>query len=242
MYLLQELKSGLRVKPINREDWLVHALTFLPPAFLLLIVALQPMVPIAYLMKDLLAVAELSKDQCCSVYYGLVSNIGILVWCSGAAICLFTALLLTLGKSDKADIYLFSLAGILTGWLMLDDFFLVHEDVFPALGIPELVAFIVYAGLALSYFAICWRRILEHRFILLTLAVGLLGLSVLVDQLIHSESSARIFTEDSAKLLGICAWSGFHIDAALTTLRRHFCHDDTVNQPQQGLNAGRELL
>ena len=115
---------------------------------------------------------------------------------------------------------------------MLDDFFLVHEDVFPALGIPELVAFIVYAIPTLAYFASSRQRILSHRFILLALAVGFLGLSVLVDQLIHSDASMRIFVEDSAKLLGICAWSSFHIDAALTTLTRGILQNTPANQPQ----------
>lgn len=232
MESLQDIKIGLVVKPLRREDWLVYSLTFLPPLVLLLIVAIQPMVPIAYLMKDMLAVAELSKDQCCHVYYGLVSNVGILVWCACAAVCLFSALLLTVSKTEKADIIFLTFAGVLTGWLMLDDFFMVHEDVLPALGISELIAFIVYALLTLAYFASSWRLILKHRFILLVLAISLLGLSVVVDQLIHSEASMRIFIEDSAKLLGICAWSGFHIEAALTTLMSAGQKATAATQPQ----------
>ncbi len=214
------IDGSVLARPLTAQTWLVYSLTFLPPILLLIIALIQTVVPVAFLLKDPLTVAEYAGTECCSVYYGLVSNFGILIWCSAAAISLFAGLILFVNRSSKADIIFLVGAGLLTGWLMLDDFFMVHEDVLPALGVPQPLTYLVYASFAAAYFALSWRNILTHRIILLAISVALLGTSVLLDMILHSESAAHVFTEDATKLLGICAWCGFHVDAALTTLQR----------------------
>jgi hypothetical protein len=49
----------------------------------------------------------------------------------------------------------------------------------------------------------------------MALAMALLGTSVVIDVLVHSESTLHVFMEDGAKFLGILAWAGFHVNAAL---------------------------
>lgn len=203
----------LRWRMVPRDAW-IYALTFIPGLVLLAGIALQSRAPIVYLMKDPLTVVQLSKE-CCHVYYGLVSNLGIMVWTTAAAVCLFTALLLiTLGRRGAEPLFL-ATAGLFTGWLALDDLFMIHEDVLPLFGVPQPLTYAAYAGAAALYLLLSWRQILRFRPCLMGLAMALLGASVAIDVLVHSESTMHVFIEDGAKFLGILAWTAFHVTAAL---------------------------
>jgi hypothetical protein len=195
-------------------DVLIYGLTFVPGLLILALVWFQPWVPVPFLLKDPLAIAKLAKD-CCHVYYGLISNLGVLLWTATAALCLFGAILVFRIERLSAAVVFLAAAGILTGWLALDDLFMLHEDALPAFGIPEFVTYAVYAGIAALYFLFSWRQILAFRPALMALALALLGTSVLIDVLVHSPSALRVFVEDGAKFLGILAWTSFHLTAAL---------------------------
>jgi hypothetical protein len=200
-------------RPTAADVW-VYSLTFGPGLLLLAAVWLQTRVPVAVLMKDPLAVAHATKT-CCHFYYGLVSNLGIMVWTAGAAISLFAALLLFCAARPKAEMWFFAAAAAFTGWLTLDDLFMIHEDVLPQLGVPEAITYVLYAGAAAGYFLLSWRAILASRPALMASALVLLGTSVAIDVLVQSETAVRVFLEDGAKLLGILAWTSFHLTAAL---------------------------
>ena len=200
-------------RPTAADMW-VYSLTFGPGILLLAAVWFQTRVPVPVLMKDPLAVVQLTKT-CCHFYYGLVSNLGIMVWTAGAAVCLFASLLLFSTARPKAEVLFFVAAAGFTGLLALDDLFMLHEDVLPQLGIPEAITYALYAGAAAAYFFFSWRTILALRPMLMASALALLGTSVAIDVLVHSESAVRVFAEDGAKLLGILAWTSFHVTAAL---------------------------
>lgn len=207
----ESASSGWRM---SMADAWVYALTFLPAIALLAAVALQTRVPLAYLMKDPLTVVQLSK-HCCHVYYGLVSNLGVMLWTAAAAVCLFTSLLLlSLGRRGGETVFL-AAAGVFTGWLALDDFFMIHEDVLPLFGVPQLLTYVAYGSAAGLYLILSWRYILRFRPMLMALALGFLGTSVVIDVLVHSENAIHVFAEDGAKFLGILAWTSFHVTAAL---------------------------
>lgn len=227
---IQHVIASLKVPP-NRRDILTYSLTFIPPLILFVIIGTQSMVPIAYLVKDPLAVAELTGAECCHVYYGLVSNVGIIMWCAAAAISLFAALALMLTGGERSQIWFLAAAGVFTGWLMLDDFFMVHEDVFPAFGVPQPVTYLVYAGLAGLYFTCALKQMIRQRFVMIFLAFAFLGGSVVIDVILHSESTFHMLTEDGAKLLGIAAWCAFHIDAALSLLSQQPNSSSSARRP-----------
>ena len=212
--LIPILKS---VVPRRQDIW-IYLLTFIPCAALLFIAGFQSAVPIEYLTKDPLVVAKLTEGDCCAVYFGLFSNIGILLWCGTAAICLFSALL-TLSQNGcwKGASPLIA-AGLFTTWLMLDDMFLVHEKLLPELGVAEQVTYVFYACLAIMYFVAAWRTIIKHRASLLLISLFFLGTSVVIDSILHSESDLHVLVEDGAKILGIAAWAAFHVDMAFGSL------------------------
>lgn len=229
----QPLGASITSQPrmLTGDAW-IYALTFIPGLLVLAGVVLQTRTPIVYLMKDPLTVVQLSKD-CCHVYYGLVSNLGIMLWTTAAATCLFAALLLVnIGRRGAEPVFL-AAAGLFTGWLALDDFFMIHEDVLPLFGVPQPLTYAGYAGAAALYLLLSWRQILRFRPLLMAMAMALLGASVAIDVLVHSESTLHVFMEDGAKFLGILAWTAFHVTAALDLAA------DAVMQPRVVLTSAR---
>ena len=102
----------------------------------------------------------------------------------------------------------------MTAWLCLDDLFLLHEKVLPRLlQLPEWITMPAYGLIAA---ALAWRArrvIMGHNPGLLILALLLLGLSAVVDQLPKLSPSLILpghsLIEDGAKLAGILTWLAF---------------------------------
>lgn len=200
------------VRPRRADLW-VWVLTFGPGAIVLAAVWFQSSVSVSVLFKDPLAVAQM-MDDCCEFYYGLVSNLGVMIWTAGAGICLFTSVLLFSRARPRSEVLFFAAAAVFTGWLTLDDLFMLHEWVLPDYGVPQTVTFGSYAAVAVVYSLLSWRYILALRPVLMASALGLLGSSVVIDALVHTEGKTQVFFEDGTKLLGILAWTSFHVLAA----------------------------
>ena len=146
---------------------------------------------------------------------GLVSNIGILFWCTGASICLYSFFNIIYSRGKKInDRPLFLLVfGAITAILMLDDLFLFHESIAPRVfNIPENSVYVFY-GLIVLFSIIRFRRtILQTNWIILSLAFTFFALSIANDLfkgLFILPSST--FIEDSFKLLGIVSWVYYFI-------------------------------
>ena len=152
-----------------------------------------------------LAVVPLTQS-CCHFYYGFISNLGVMLWTAAAAVCLFASfasLLLFRTNRRSEDAEFLAAAGVFTGWLALDDLFMIHEDVLPWFGVPQIVTYGAYAAITALYFLYAWRQILAFRPVLMA----------------HSERAVRVFLEDGTKFLGILAWTSFHVAIALETMR-----------------------
>lgn len=137
------------------------------------------------------------------LHVGLLSTIGVLLWAAAAALALAAAV---------ADGRLRIVAAV-SALCAIDDAFLLHEEVWPQLtGLPEELALLPYAVLGvlllrrLSTLEATPRRTF-------TLAVGVLGLSVVLDLigsplglLSGTADDARNLTEELVKLGGITLW------------------------------------
>lgn len=188
--------------------WVAGA-TLAAPALLLAVVIGQPWTDPKWMFLDALAAAEMSGD-CCHVYYGFVSNLGIFLWVATSAIALFSALVFKVSGKPRDWVEFALLAGLLTGWLALDDAFLLHEIVFPIIGVPQTLVVIVYLGLAAGYLTRSWRVILAGEVWLLGAAILSLAASLGIDQVFHSIESFYVIVEDAAKFIGIVFWASFH--------------------------------
>lgn len=165
------------------------------------------------------------------LHTGALSSVGVLLWCTTGAVCLFASLVLhkTVRETEKKNFLMY--AGLLTSVLMLDDLFLLHEAFAPAyLGVNESIVLTVY-GLLVTILLARYRKVVyKSAYTLLALSLGLLASSIVLDLLIQYLSllpgaelrGLRFLLEDGFKLLGIAAWFGYFgwtSYAALT--RRH---------------------
>lgn len=165
-----------------------------------ILIGFQLNIPITNLTRDPAAITGESP------FLGGLSYVGVLMWCAATAICLFCFAVLQ-KKNVRGDLPSFFLfGGLFTLILLLDDLYLLHELVFPVyLNIPEKLTFLIYGLMALGYLVRFRKLILQTDFIVLALALGFFGSSIIVDLLDLVPTSI----EDGLKILGIVGWFGY---------------------------------
>ncbi|MCI0557029.1 MAG: hypothetical protein MN733_00925 [Nitrososphaera sp.] len=170
--------------------------------------SLQSGVPVREFLADPTSVANSHP------FTGVVSSVGVLLWCASAAICLFGWSILQYDNSERKLSNFLCYSGLMTVVLLLDDLFLFHEVIFPHyLGIPEQITIIVYGSLVF-YWVIAFKHyILETEYIILLTALTFFWLSLLIDVFQYRIEPFlgdwRILLEDGFKLLGIVGWCGY---------------------------------
>ena len=87
--------------------------------------------------------------------------------------------------------------------LAVDDALLVHDQIGPAHGVPEVLFGVVYAllGLVISWLVV--RHGSRTTTVTYLLGAALLGASLVLDEVFNDISIAA---EDSTKLLGVLVW------------------------------------
>lgn len=146
---------------------------------------------------------------------GVLSNLGVVLWGAAASISAFAAMTLRHARPRKTFWFLLCSA-LLSAYLLLDDFFLFHDELAPRyLGVDEKL---VYAalGIAVCAYLIAFRRvILQTYFAVLLLALGFLGMAVVMDALLEPWlrhlGHWEYFVEDGAKWLGIACWCSYYV-------------------------------
>lgn len=155
---------------------------------------------------------------------GALSQLGILFWSVTATICLFSFMVLRKKKVKKNRSFLL-FSALLSFFLLFDDLFLLHDSVFPYMGISEKVVLMVYP-LSVLYMLLFFRKeILSSSFLILLSALGFLALSVLVDvtDLIFQDKVNLLFlVEDGLKFMGIIGWFIYFSDTSFATLKKAF--------------------
>ncbi|WP_425410135.1 hypothetical protein [Hyphococcus sp.] len=183
-----------------------------PPVLLLAAVQLQPWASPEILLRDTVTSAALDEN-CCTYYTGAVSNLGVVLWGMAASVALFGAALMDRGVAAGRRRRLFLCATAAISLIfMLDDLFLLHEDVLPYRGVPEIVTYGAYALMMLGYGAVFARDILATRFLLAAATALFFMISTGWDVVL--EDLDLIVVEDGAKFVGICCWAGFAALAA----------------------------
>lgn len=215
---------------IRSPGWLLLLAT-MPACALVVAAAFQPWVPPSRLFRDALSVAERAVhagEPCCSWYMGLLSNLGILLWAATAAVCVFTSLVLYVGLKRTYPALFFLCGGALTGWLMLDDLFLMHETwgaINKAWGAYDIYFFGTYALLLLIYLIVFRQFIFEIEPFLLILSLAMFVVAVSVDLSGKGESALHWLGEDGTKFMGISLWMTFFLRAAWLTIVRNAARD-----------------
>ena len=117
-------------------------------------------------------------------------------------------------------------AGLLTGALLMDDLFMVHERVYPkVLASSEETIFALYAVLFAFYLVLFRDDLLKSDPKIQLVSIVLLAFSILMDVLENTGIVEKItvfhrVAEDGSKFIGIWAWAVFHFRAAWLTRER----------------------
>lgn len=143
-------------------------------------------------------------------FTGLLSNIGILCWCSSAAICFFCSKTCQNNENREFSSFLF-FAALITSLLLIDDFFLFHEIIFPKdLHINEKLVYTSYLIIAMSFLIAFRDTILQTEYVILFFSFAFLGLSILFD-ILPVHVPGHLLFEDGFKFLGIVTWLSYFV-------------------------------
>jgi len=231
--------------PYQLKDWLltylaaiwtsrtptwVYAVALLPSCAIIALLAIQPWVPLFDLVGDPLAVvreclqdaATLAQARSCNKpYFGLLSNLGILLWCVSTIVSLFAFFQVYNAREELEPAAFLLYAGILTGALLMDDLFQGHEIVYPkAFHISEAFSGMIYALFTASYILIFRDYALQADPKILCLGIIFLALSLTMDMLEKIDGLFEFngvfhrVAEYGSKFVGIGAWAVFHIRVA----------------------------
>jgi hypothetical protein len=191
---------------------LICIITIIPFSLILIFLKYKVKVATDYLTRDP------SSIMSAPFYLGLFSNIGILFWCSSATICLFSYALLRKDIRAKEYSSFFLFSGLLTSLLLFDDFFLIHESVFPDyLNINEKIIYAGYIVLVLIFFLRFKTILKKTEFIILLSAVIFFGLSIVCDNIFPNIPAV---IEDTFKLVGITTWFTYFARICLQQVSR----------------------
>lgn len=150
---------------------------------------------------------------------GMLSDLGILLWCASATVCLFARFVLGRQATPESARFLLASA-LLSLYLTFDDLFQIHERLAPDyLGVPE-EAVLVLLALSLLSFLVAFRRlILRHGYLFLILALGFFALSEAVDMSHIASRGAPLLAEEGCKWLGIASWCSYQVQTARQLLQ-----------------------
>ena len=142
---------------------------------------------------------------------GLLSNAGAVVWAAGAAVALLAGILQTGWRRRLL------LAGAaLTAVLLLDDLFMLHDHVWPAVhSAGQSVSQLAIAGLGALYVFVFRSRLAVSPPLFLVAAAAFLGASLMTDFVGVSVP----LVDDGAKFLGIVSWTAWLVIAAARSLQ-----------------------
>lgn len=175
---------------------------------ILVIINLMTGIRVSYFTRDPVQIME------APLYYGIFSNVGILLWCAAASICFFTATLIWRVQLHKQYFWFILCSGCMTTFLLFDDLFLFHEEVFPTyLYIPDIASYTGY-GVGILIFLVAFHKlILQSEFLLLSFAFIFFAISIAID-IPDIPFYGQHLIEDGCKLFGIVSWATYFI---------HFC-------------------
>lgn len=176
-------------------------------------------------------------------YAGLLSHLGVLLWCAAATVCFLAGALV---RRVRALLFGF---GALTAALLLDDLFLLHEAVLPALTAWPEVVFVAVYGAATAVLLTCHRRALRRTdWPLLAGALAALAFAAVADvlpELLAGDRTvedvppaivdAYLLLEDGAKFAGIVLWLAYFVGVGVGALGPR-------DAPSAAAEAGRRAL
>jgi hypothetical protein len=199
---------------VKNKNWRLFLATF---AIGLMVVgsvqffAIYKNIPLENLTQDTVTVLNGAP------YIGLLSNLGILVWCAAATICFFTAYILRHSTVEYTKFFVS--AGILTTLVMLDDLFLFHDYVYVSwLPHSHMLIIAAYGMGIILLVARFWKIFRESFFALFVMALLCFAIAAVPDLQNRSFLLPATFpstlVEDGFTFLAILFWMMYFVHTA----------------------------
>jgi hypothetical protein len=157
-------------------------------------------------IRSTLVIRDLAQTCDTPLGVALLSSLGYLLWVSAAAVAAFAALGGSVHRRGR-ERQLLLWGSAFSMVLCLDDMFLLHDRY-----VGATVLYALYAAFALLILLRYRSQVLQLGGGSFLLAVGLLGISVLIDQfqqVIPVPYDTLQLFEEGAKFLGIACWLAF---------------------------------
>jgi len=200
------------MRSISKQQLLI---TFIPAISILVAVVIASMffnINMDFFTRDVSAIGNIHPLA------GILSSVGILLWCVTASICFFAAIILRNIK-QTANFWFLLNSAFLSIYLLLDDLFLLHEHLIPIYsGISEKIV-VMFLGITVFVYLTTYRlKIFKTNYSVLLLALGFLSLSVVIDTILETWLKIgqwQYFIEDGFKWLGIASWCSYYTQSSL---------------------------
>ncbi len=214
-------RSGIvSIFSILRSSLVLH-FKLLSKAFIILGVFLFCVLILA--LKSGIEPSDITRDYS-GVYHhepwvGVISYLGIFLWCAALAVCGFTWRILRKIKTKEKYSIFFFWSGLITLILTLDDQFMLHEIVLPEyVGISEKLFYLFYLALIALYSFKFLTILLNQNVALIFMAYLLFAVSMTFD-LFFEGVPFDTYIEDSMKFTGITLWAIYFIKSAYGELQ-----------------------
>lgn len=160
-------------------------------------------------------------------FLGVVSMLGLFGWAAAASIAFLTHAVTRFHETVQMRRFWLA-AGVLTTLLLLDDAFMLHEEIVPVgLGIRERYVKLGYIAVAAAFGLGFFKVLAGNNFRLVAAAGSFFALSFLCDTpflmqpLGLWESDTVVYLiEDGAKFIGISLWMAYVAKTAADSLGR----------------------
>ena len=161
------------------------------------------------------AIRDPAQEADISSWLGLISNVGVLIMVSTAVICFFVVSIKP-PAANKQQRECLLLMGLLSAFLALDDFFLLHDR-----HLGEGFCYFMYAFCLSALLYRHYKTILKINGSAFLIAGGLLGLSIMTDVFQSEIADITAFSdefiqmfEEGFKFAGMATWLYFGYQTA----------------------------
>jgi len=172
--------------------------------------------------QDITTVGLLTRDPSETVgepwYLGAASSLGGIGWSAAVSFFGFAAVLVWRSGGDGA-VSLFC-AALFSLLMLIDDVFLLHDDILLRLVGSEAPIYAGYVVLAGVWFGASIKHFDRTTFPALVIAVAFLGTSVLIDLFWDSDTDVRLVFEEGSKFAGIWLWALFAMVMGVTRIEQ----------------------
>jgi hypothetical protein len=181
--------------------------------FAILVIAVKSGIEPSDLSRDYSGVYHLEP------YVGMLSSLGIFIWCASVTLCWFSWYFLRMRNPNSGRKNFFFVSGLITAIIAIDDLFQFHEVIVPDyIGIHEVSFYIAYTFILIVFNIKYVNTLMNKYFSILITSYFFLAISIVFDVFFEEIVPFGTYIEDGLKFMGIALWSAYFFKTILVEL------------------------